>query len=130
MAILAINKGKLAGLRVVIHVLKFIFFKLSHTFKSCFAFCSNSLLLLSWHDHVPNQQLHNETTIGAVTCIIQNHSFWLYGNLARFPEDEPAYQFALSRENHRWRRPMGQTRKLWNWTEWSDLSPIAGEGPS
>ncbi|XP_047500242.1 uncharacterized protein LOC125046506 [Penaeus chinensis] len=43
-------------------------------------------------DHVSNQQLHRETGMGLISCIIRDRQFRLYGYPSSFPVDDPGYQ--------------------------------------
>ncbi|XP_069979414.1 uncharacterized protein [Penaeus vannamei] len=78
------------------------------------AFCNRSLRQIMgycWRDHVLNQQLHRETGTGPVTCTIRDRQLRLYGHLARFPQDGPAYQVISVRDSLVWRRPVERPRK-------------------
>ena len=45
-----------------------------------------------------------------VTCIVRESQLRLYGQVARFPDVDPAHQILSAREPRVWRRPMGRPR--------------------
>ena len=80
------------------------------------AFCNRSLRRImgySWEDFVSNQRLHRETGVGPVTRTIRDRQLRLYGHLARLPEDDPAHRVVSTRDDPRWRRPVGRPRRSW-----------------
>lgn len=80
------------------------------------AFCNRSLHRImgySWEDFVSNQRLHRETGVGPVTRTIRDRQLRLYGHLARLPEVDPAHQVVSTRDDPRWRRPVGRPCKSW-----------------
>ena len=48
-----------------------------------------------------------------VICIVCECQLRLSGNVARFPDADPAHQILSLREPHEWRRPMGRPRASW-----------------
>ena len=50
-----------------------------------------------WYDYGSNDLVLREPGLGQVTCIIRDNRLRLYGHVARFPAEDPAHGFFLSR---------------------------------
>ena len=79
-----------------------------------------------WSDFVSNEWLLRETQMRFVTCIVREHQLQLYGQVAHFPDADPAHQILSAREPRECRRPMGRpctsccsrligTSRRWGW---------------
>ena len=66
-----------------------------------------------WSDFVSIERLLRETQMRFVTCIAREHQLRLYGQVARFPDADPAHQILPAREPREWRRSMGRPRASW-----------------
>ena len=66
-----------------------------------------------WSDLVSNERLLRETQMRFVTCIVRERQLRLYGQVARFPDADPAHQILSARESREWTRPMGRPRASW-----------------
>ena len=62
---------------------------------------------------VSNEQLLRETQMRFITSIVHEHQLRLYGQVACFPDADPAYQILSAREPREWRRPTGRPHALW-----------------
>ena len=66
-----------------------------------------------WSDFVSNEELLRETQMRFVSCIVRERQLRLYGNVARFPDADPAHQILSARDPHEWRRPVSRPRASW-----------------
>ena len=72
-----------------------------------------SILGSHWLDFVSNERLLRETQMRFVAYIVCERQLKLYGQVARFPDTDPAHQILSAREPREWRRPMDRPRASW-----------------
>ena len=60
---------------------------------------------------IPNIQRSSQMRF--VTCIVRERQLRLYGQVARFPDADPAHQILSAREPREWRRSKGRPRVSW-----------------
>ncbi len=75
--------------------------------------CLHRIMGYSWFDRVSNQRLLRVTESRPIACTVRQRQLRQYGHVARFPEVDRAHCVVFTRENPRWRRPMGHPQASW-----------------
>ena len=101
----------------------------SRRFQSFHMQCQRRILNVNWYDLIPNTEIATCTALPAVLDVIRTRRLSLFGHVARFTHEVPAYSAlilsadvsARARIPTGWSRPRGRPCKAWLDQTLSDL---------